>query len=66
MCNSNSVYLFNSEIILTYISLSLIISDNFKELSYISKFENLRIKTNFDDINNRFLYLSENTNVIKR
>ena len=66
MCNSVSVCLFISEIILTYIPLSGIISDNFKELSYIDKFENLRIKTNFDDINNRFLYLSENTNVNKK
>ena len=61
-----SFCLFFLEIILTYIPLAAIISDNFKELTYIDKFENLRIKTNFDDKNNRFLYLSENTNVNKK
>ena len=63
MCNSFSYCLFISEIILTYIPLGIMISENFKESSYIDKFENLRIKINFDDKNNRFLYLSENKNV---
>ena len=62
MCNPIGYCLFISEIILTYIPLGLIISYNFKELSYIDKFENLRIKINFDDTNNRFLNLQENTN----
>ena len=62
MCDPIGYCLFISEIILTYIPLGLIISYNFKELSYIDKFENLRIKINFDYTNNRFLNLQENTN----
>ena len=65
MCDPIVICFLILETILTFIPLSAITAENFKVLSYIDEFEKLRIKINFDDKNNRFLYLTKDANVNK-